>query len=310
MKCISCENELENTARFCGNCGQAVVTETVDGVNVEQKNFSVWKCPKCETLNQGQTCVVCGEKEAISQDVKFCPDCGKQINNKIGYCENCKRNENGYGYVQAIQQNKKTRKNAIIALFIIILIICIMTGVFSYFVFGKKVKNREMPVSAPAKTENNSEKTKEKFGLAAVEEPKEEQVAEEEKAPKRIAVEDVETKVLTIRKWYNDTQNNFKNLSAVKAGTGITEYYDNVACVRIDVLADEKNNYNRQYYFKDNKLYFVFAFDGKKENRLYFYDERLFRWIDENGIIHDNDFSNKDFILWKKNILNELAFLR
>ena len=73
---------------------------------------------------------------------------------------------------------------------------------------------------------------------------------------------------------------------------------------------DDKNNYTRYYYFKDDKLYFVFAFDGTKENRLYFDNEVLFRWIDENGKIHDNDFANNEFISWENKILNELALLR
>ena len=126
----------------------------------------------------------------------------------------------------------------------------------------------------------------------------------------RTDVKDVENKVLTIRSWYNNTQSKLETLSTVEVAEGRKEYYDNAKRVRVDLQADDKNTYTRFYYFKDDKLYFVFAFDGTKENRLYFDNEVLFRWIDENGKIHDNDFANNKFISWENKILNELALLR
>ena len=270
----------------------------------------MWKCPKCETLNQGQTCVVCGEKEAVYQSVNFCPDCGNKIDNKIGYCKICTQNDKRYSYEQP---HKSNQKNIIIVLCCVILglIICLV-GIFYYFVIheNNKTENEEIITTEEQINITTDKNTDENFIIVEDEKVQDNKSAESTEKLPRTAVENVENKVLTIRNWYNDTQSNLENLSTVKGVKGITEYYDKSSCVRIDVSADEKNSYNRYYYFKDNKLYFVFAFDGQKENRLYFYDEMLFRWIDESGIIHDNDFNSKEFISWEKVILNELAILQ
>lgn len=36
---------------------------------MENLNNKIWKCPKCETLNQGDYCIVCGEKKPIETPV-------------------------------------------------------------------------------------------------------------------------------------------------------------------------------------------------------------------------------------------------
>ena len=39
---------------------------------------------------------------------------------------------------------------------------------------------------------------------------------------------------------------------------------------------------------------------------MYFKDNRLFRWIDESGEIHDKERSNSVFLEWEETVLNDL----
>lgn len=99
-------------------------------------------------------------------------------------------------------------------------------------------------------------------------------------------VSDVEEKVKTIRSWYNETQNN----PSSTASKGLTKSNSNISY--------NGKSYSAEYYYNNGSLYFVFAYNGTNENRLYFWNGTMFRWIDENGTIHDNEFDNPSFNEW------------
>ena len=46
-------------------------------------------------------------------------------------------------------------------------------------------------------------------------------------------------------------------------------------------------NYSREYFFKNDKLYFALIYDGTEEHRLYFSDDILIRYIDNNKNTYD-----------------------
>lgn len=54
------------------------------------------------------------------------------------------------------------------------------------------------------------------------------------------------------------------------------------------------------FYFEDGELYFIFLIDAntKKEDRLYYYDGELIRWIDSSSAIHDNENKLKEMDEW------------
>lgn len=283
MKCEKCGNEIADNSVFCDNCGN--------------------KLPE--------------------QQKKFCGNCGVEINNDAEFCGNCGFSViNGTCPVENIHSDddvplKRKRKTPIMIIVLVIIIVLLSAALAVYVIYDRHTGNDYVQsVSEEHSHQGNDENdtktdtTKEELVQTKSLEEQIENMADTAESLQRTAVENVESKVLTIRNWYNDTQRNLENLSTVKASEIITEYYDKSSCVRVDVSANEKNSYNRYYYFKDNNLYFVFAFDEQKENRLYFYNETLFRWIDESGIIHDNDFDSAEFMLWEKTILNELAKLR
>lgn len=63
--------------------------------------------------------------------------------------------------------------------------------------------------------------------------------------------------------------------------------------------------YSRFYYFdEDGKLYFAFIFDKLKENRLYFKDDTIIRYIDEAGITYDL-YNNLDTCEWEEFTIKE-----
>lgn len=115
-----------------------------------------------------------------------------------------------------------------------------------------------------------------------------------------------EDEVKKIRERYNDTQSRLDSFEKRTVSGGITEYYDNSELVRADIAAGEKP-YTKFYYFKDGRLYFAFIFNGTNENRLYFKNGKLFRWIDENKNTHDSEFDNGSYVSWEAEALNDAA---
>lgn len=112
--------------------------------------------------------------------------------------------------------------------------------------------------------------------------------------------------IQTIRGDYYYTQANLDSYKKTIVN-GNTVYYDsNAQPVRIDIPANAYNSYTKQYYLENGKVYFAFIFDGTFENRMYFQDDCLIRWVDESGATHDNQRYNPDYINWEKTVLNDI----
>ena len=63
-------------------------------------------------------------------------------------------------------------------------------------------------------------------------------------------------------------------------------------------------NYSRDYRFHDDKLVFAFVFDGTEEHRLYFKDDHMIRYIDENHTTYDYP-DTAQFSYWENKALSE-----
>lgn len=101
------------------------------------------------------------------------------------------------------------------------------------------------------------------------------------------AVQNVEDKVTTIRGWYNLTNSDASSAAA----QGLTKKTSSVSY--------NGSVYTSEQYYRNGELYFVFAYIGTRENRLYFWNGTLFRWIDESKVTHDNEFSNGNYLTWQ-----------
>lgn len=67
--------------------------EIIDELNVTYKEElpdGSWKCAKCGTINTSKFCTNCGEAQSDGTVIKFCPDCGTELNG-AKFCPNCGR---------------------------------------------------------------------------------------------------------------------------------------------------------------------------------------------------------------------------
>ena len=75
-----------------------------------------------------------------------------------------------------------------------------------------------------------------------------------------------------------------------------------------DKLVIEKGQgdwgYSRDYRYHNDKLVFAFVFDGTEEHRLYFLDDNMIRYIDEDHITYDYPNTDK-FRSWEEKVLSE-----
>lgn len=96
---------------------------------------------------------------------------------------------------------------------------------------------------------------------------------------------DVESEVAQIRVDYYATQDDPGTETTVN---GITYYSKNGATTKIVCPNGTAGwGYSREYFFKNGNLYFAFIFDGTIEHRLYFADDTLIRYIDDDSVTHD-----------------------
>ena len=63
-------------------------------------------------------------------------------------------------------------------------------------------------------------------------------------------------------------------------------------------------SYSRDYRFHNGKLVFAFIFNGTEEHRLYFKDDHMIRYIDENGVVYDYP-DTSSFKSWEEKALSE-----
>lgn len=97
-----------------------------------------------------------------------------------------------------------------------------------------------------------------------------------------------------------------ENLPEPTSNAPVYRYHDTNGLTMIKVASGYKDFiYSRIYYFdEDGKLYFAFIFDKLKENRLYFKDDTIIRYIDEAGITYDL-YNNLDTCEWEELTIKE-----
>lgn len=122
-------------------------------------------------------------------------------------------------------------------------------------------------------------------------------VQEEEQPVQETVKETVETNdnleadITQIREWYNQTQSNLENLTITKPDSDTTEYRDSYGNIKkLEVIKGD--GHYEWYFFEHDKLIFVYTENGEDQDRYYFKDDVLIRWIDSYNNYHDGETQN------------------
>jgi len=237
-----------------------------------------------------KVCINCN-RQATSSNATNCEYCGGNLVDKVEYPQTGNKDINVDPAPRSTLKTKHSSagKNGIIAALVVIVILLLCV---SFFMLGKLTG-----------TENTSNDTEYSQNDSVEPQNNEGSLPEEtESLPEGF---DLESEVLSIRAKYNATESGNFAVSTDTA-TGVKEYTDsNGGIVKITVPKDKNFAYARNYYFEKGKLYFAFVFDKTIENRFYFCNDILFRWIDENKATYDKAFSNPEYMEWEDIILND-----
>lgn len=304
MKCKICGSQLNDGAKFCRECGFEIVFETE---SIEDNT-----CPECgKSLEENASfCNNCGQKlseEYVHTDIgNRCPYCNSPLKDDALFCGKC-----GKSLEKKIEKStpsvpkKKKDKGLVFLIVLLVVVLIASASAIGYIYFRSNSVNVETPSIEISTDNKENELDIEENGDAAFEKIG---VAEDLKEPEYIYDNfNVEDEVLRIRELYNATQSNLSSLTKDSGDDEKVKYYDtNSKLVRLDIPANSITPYTKYCYFENGELYFAFVFDGTKENRLYFKDKRLFRWIDESGKIHDKERSNSTFLEWEKIVYDDL----
>ena len=200
-------------------------------------------------------CNHCGRE--IKEGSKICPYCGTRL--WIADDQN--------DYLHNEKSNRTTKKRNRTMWIIIASSAIVLLMVIAAFLFIRFSKER-------LKTEGTATKDSAVFRvmsptLAQTTETIEPSVASESVAEDSFSISqsDLEAEIEKIRTYYYKPGDDDKKI----------------------VLENGTNgwNYSRDYRFHHNKPVFAFIFDGTEEHRLYFKDDHMIRYIDENHVTYD-----------------------
>ena len=124
----------------------------------------------------------------------------------------------------------------------------------------------------------------------------------------------IENEVSRIREQWQRDRNAIANhtFRAATLSSGITAYYENDKVKMIEVGRNVNNSiYSRIYQFDDGYLTFAYI-EEQDASRLYFKNNKLFRWRytpdandNNNAYNYDNDFDSKQYQTWQEYALSE-----
>ena len=114
----------------------------------------------------------------------------------------------------------------------------------------------------------------------------------EEKNIDEVSEDNLLNKVNLIRNWYENDVNNIKNSNYkdITDDENLKAYFNENHIMVISVPKNYNSiKYSRMYFLRNDRLYFAFIFSGRDENRLYFNDGVLIRYIDKNGSCFEDE---------------------
>ena len=271
-------------------------------------------------------CQNCGFE--VAQGELFCGNCGMQVerlsNNKVNIDENSSTEKNQsekyYGVDEQSSTNDLTSKelnlpkkqSPVLSIFIFSLLglIIIASLIIFYLVhsnandYDNDYKGNNVDIMGESESDIDTEKDSLSENMSDGDVSQDENNSEIEKSTENaidthnnsvvrtnVELTDVEEYIANkIRPIYYDAIAN-DNLISEEVAEGVTLYYDDKAVSWIQCSPGVSGDiYERRYFFDlgDGKLVFAFIFLNDEEYRMYFHDNSLIRYIDNNGASVDN----------------------
>ena len=200
-----------------------------------------------------------------------------------------------------IQTKQNTSKMGLILGGLVILTVVIIMGVM------KSSGNRETVVSQPEVAERESARNDSVPEPDSEPEKQEEIVAaetEDSLVRTTLSPDEIEAEVLRIREVWNADRDAVSNgwFDRIELEPGVAAYYDAGNLKMVEANMDYYGSLIMQ--IEENELTFAYYENGDLQDRLYFKNDLLFRWIHteigQDPVIHDNEWENNAFVTWQQ----------
>ncbi len=220
-----------------------------------------------------------------------CSNCGKPLNENATFCDRCGASVPQEYLPQMPAEHPSGSKGPNTPIVILlILILAAIIGFGIYFALRSSGGDTS-PAAESAQTDASDPTQPSAPTIAETAQPATdsgEQSADAAvkatEAPFTISQKELEIEIEKIRKWYYSPTSDDEKLVLENGEDGW--------------------NYSRDYRFHNGKLVFAFIFDGTEEHRLYFKDDHMIRYIDENHTAYDYPDCDK-FSSWAEKALRE-----
>ena len=288
MKCIECGREIEDNKKFCKYCG-ALVKQNKD---LNEKIVFATKC-------QG-----CGAN--LKSGAAFCTRCGTPVS-KIS-------NSNINILTEADKPNKGRIKVGKIIIAVITIIAMMLIGFIAYYfasqygLFDKNIKEskEEIEISSESVAETKISSEDDTITENALDEDVTVTTMTDD-------IIDVENLVSEICNKYDKITNGItaNSYDVVIVDDGIIAYADQNTISSIVVKKDyDYSDYTRYFYYDGDALIFAY-YEGGDSHRLYFNNEKLYRWrycvdaSNSNKVINYDQENTTEYRRWETDVLDD-----
>ena len=256
-------------------------------------------------------CDNCGSQ--LRDEAAFCPKCGTAVKKELESSESSNDPpvsdyEDGYAGTQTNKNennkplsddlNRKKKKIIIIVIVAVVLFLAIAIGVVIIVVNNaKSAPNNNEPTTVENSTETKMTEKPTEATQNNHTEPTPVSTYPPADVPETEAINEAVTEVsFSITK--EEIESEIEKIR--------TYYYTPSSHDAQKVLENGQDgwNYSRDYRFHDGELVFAFVFDGTEEHRLYFKDDHMIRYIDENNTTYDYP-DTAQFSDWENKVLSE-----
>lgn len=221
-----------------------------------------------------------------------CQNCGKKLDPKATACPHCGTPASADPQPNPPQQNNSAKIQSIA---IIVILLVLIAAAIVGIIFAVRSSDNKGSDTTPAPAPSSAAATAAVAPSAAVK-------PTQSTTPASSEMPEVSDKLIATEPPFTISQSDLeKEIEKIR-----TYYYTPSSDDEKIVLENGTNgwNYSRDYRYHNGRLIFAFIFDGTEEHRLYFKDDHMIRYIDENSVTYDFPDCNK-YSSWAEKALKE-----